>query len=152
MLADVVHELPVVQAPVLPQVVQEHVAEPLAAHVGAAHAQSKLAGLRHREGEAAACAGGLSASWPPQAGTPRWGGSLVPAGGQRGTHLDNLRLGVLEVQQQRYQPVQDLLEESLAVVFAELGQVAEEHDGRLAEAGLLLQAGDEQGSGNSIGV
>lgn len=91
--------------------------------------------------------GGLSASWPPQAGTLRWGGSLVPAGGQRGAHLDHLRLGVLEVQQQRYQPVQDLLEESLAVFLAELGQVAEEHDGRLAEVGLLLQAGGEQGSG-----
>lgn len=83
----------------------------------------------------------LSTSQDPHAGaedTP----SPVPAGqrGQRGTHFDNLRLRVLEVQQQRHQPVQDLLEEDLAVAFAELGQFAEEDDGGLAEVRLLLRA------------
>lgn len=78
---------------------------------------------------------------------PTLGGLPGAHGGQWGAHLDHLRLGVLEVQQQRYQPVQDLLEESLAVFLAELGQVAEEHDGRLAELGLLLQAGGERDLG-----
>lgn len=71
---------------------------------------------------------GRGARWPP-ASTGHWG-----------THFDNLRLRVLEVQQQRHQPVEDLLEEDFTVVLAELGQVAEEDDGRLAEVRLLLRA------------
>lgn len=45
------------------------------------------------------------------------------------THPDDLGFGVLEVQQQRHQPVENLLEERLAVTLAEFGQVAKEHDG-----------------------
>lgn len=96
--------------------------------------------------------GGCSARLRAQrrAGSPRRGGGAPPAPagqlGQRGTHFDNLRLRVLEVQQQRHQPVQDLLEENLAVAFAELGQVAEEDDGRAAEVRLLLRAEGTSGA------
>lgn len=69
----------------------------------------------------------------------------------RDTHLDHLRLGVLQVQQQRHQPVEDLLEENLAVAFAEPAQVAEEHDGRVAELGLLLRAEGRAGSAGTRG-
>jgi len=143
-LADVVHELPVVQAPVLPQMVEEHLAEPLAAHAGAAHAQSELAGLRRRAGRLQR---EPESSAPARTPAPRQR-TPVPTG-VGGTHFDNLPLRVLEVEQQRHQPVEDLLEEDFGVAFAELGEVAEEHDGRLAEVGLLLRAGDERGSAGS---
>lgn len=57
----------------------------------------------------------------------------------RPTDLDNVWLGVLQVKQQRHQPIQDLLKEGVfAIPSAEPGQRPKEDDGGRPELVLLL--------------
>lgn len=62
----------------------------------------------------------------------------IPGNGAGEAHLDHTWLWVLQVQQERDEPIEDLLRENLRVGAAEAGQVSEEDDGGATEVWVFL--------------